>query len=409
MFCFTFLFIFTPTALFPFANLHLLTFVSLVFLFSKYLKSFLSIIKLPEVLIFVSLHLAIILYSLILDTFTSFTSQHYKQYVTAFLSARTVIEILPCAIFISIFFLAKKKDTIYFLNFILAVGVLQVFCVIASLLLPDLRSWIMENQGGQNVYDVYDAVKSFRMFGLASGYTYAMPLFLGLCVIISYGIGTYYSSKYYYLIPFYLFSIAVNARIALISLMIAPAVVLALQFKNQFLKQTCNIVFILLVTLCLVQVVKYNAENSSTFNAWVWLYSGIEEFVSFKGGEATGNLESLTDTMWFMPKGVNLLFGTGENVFGLYSLSSDIGYVINLYYGGVVFSLFLYASYTVFIFLCIGKTPIEKYLKYSILIYLYFANLKGNAFNPSDLTFGVILISLFALIYNKQLRNKIIL
>jgi hypothetical protein len=241
---------------------------------------------------------------------------------------------------------------------------------------------------------------------LARGYTFSMPLFLGLCVIIAYVLGTYSSSRYFYLIPFYLVAIAINARTALISVIIAPAVIFALQFRKHFFKETYKLLLICLIMGCVVLIIKYNADNSSTLNAWVWLNSGIEEIVSFKGGEATGNLESLTDVMWFMPKGTDILFGTGEIVFGRGNQSSDIGYVINLYYGGLFMSILLYSSYLLFIWQSIGKSLVENALKYTICAYLLAANLKGNVFTPHDMTFGVILIAVYCLTFNKLFDKK---
>jgi len=409
MYCFTFLFIFTPPALYPFGNLHFLTIVSLVFLLTIYRNAFLSIIKWPELLIFISLHFCIIIYSVTLDMFTSFTDSYYSKFNTAYLSVVTIIEVLPCAIFIVIFFLARKKKIINFCNLILLVGMSQVLFVLLALMIPAFRDWIMSNSGDQNLNDVYEMVNAFRMFGLARGYTFGMPLFQGLCIVIAYVLGTYHSSRYYFLIPFFLLSIAVNARIALISLFIAPAIIFVLQFKRRFFSQAYKLMVIFFIFFSLTQVTKYNAENSTKLNVWVWLYSGIDEVVSFKGGDAKGNLESLTDTMWFMPKGIELLFGTGENVFGGNYRSSDIGYVINLFYGGLIFSVLLYASYTFLIFKCIGTSPIEKSLKYILLTYLLIANLKGNVCTPNDLLYGIMVISLFILVYNKQINNQIVL
>lgn len=405
MYCYAFLVIFTPPALYPLANLHLLAIVALYFLLTKYSNEFSAIIRFPELKIFTSLHVVIIIYSIIQDTFTSFTSQYYSKYGTAIVSFITIAEILPCAIFISIYFLRQKTKITDVANVILAVGVLQMLCVILTLLLPDFRNWTIASFTSQDVSGAYEMMNKYRMFGLAKGYTFSMPLFLGLCVIIAYILGTYTSSKYFYLIPFYLASIAINARTALISLLIAPAVIFALQIRKNILKEACKLLFICLIIGCVVLIIKYNADNSSTFNAWVWLNSGIEEIVSLKGGEATGNLESLTDVMWFMPKGTDILFGTGEFVFGRGYQSSDIGYVINLNYGGIFMSLVLYSSYLIFIWQSIGKSPIENALKYTICIYLLFTNLKGNVFTPHDLTIGVIIIAVYYLIYNKAINK----
>ena len=369
-----------------------------------YQRIFLKIVRSHELVIFIAFQISMIAYTSILEFFAhtvAIDNPFYTRFGATFISISTLIQVLPCAIFAAIFLYKQKVDLIQFLNRILIVGLLQVACVIVTMLFPEMRSWALADSGNQGFNDIFDGMGMFRMFGLAAGYTFAMPLFQGVCVIISYVLGCYRSSKYFLLIPFYLISIAVNARIGLISLVIPPLVILILQYKDHVFKQSFRIFFIVIFIIFCAQIVKYNAEMSSSKNTWVWLYTGIDEVISFEAGETKGNLAYLTDSMWFMPEGINILFGTGVNVFGDSNRSSDIGYVINLIYGGLVFSFLLYASYILLILQCFGKTMIEKSLKYSILVYLLIANLKGNAFSPHDLTFGIFTMGLFCLLSNK--------
>ena len=400
--CFLFLFIFTPLVMLPFNIIHILAIVSLIFLLSVYSKRFFQIIKLPELFVFITLTFFLTIYTIALNSLST------KNFGSTYYAASTILEVLPCAIFISFVFLEHKIDLNKFYDIILLIGMLQVTCVILTMIFPGLREWIIANSGSEGLEDAYEAVKLFRMYGWARGFTFSMPLFQGLCVIIAFVLGTYKSSKYYLLIPFFIVSIAVNARIALICLFIVPCVVFFFRFKMHPIKQIFSISFVFLALFFMVQMIQYMAEYSSSYDIWFWLNQGIKEIISFKEGEATGNLYALTDKMWFMPNGIyELIFGTGENVFGRSYMSSDIGYIVNLYYGGLVFSIVLYLSYFILLIKYYGNNIIEKNISVSIILYLFIANLKGNVFKPNEVINGVLLLIVFSIAFRKFYQTRI--
>jgi hypothetical protein len=272
---------------------------------------------------------------------------------------------------------------------------LQVGFVVLAMLFPELRDWIIKG-AGPDLVELYGNIGIFRLYGLSSGYTFSMPLFQGLCVIISFALGAFRSSRYYFLIPFYLFSIAVNARIAIISIFIVSFITFFFKFKTHPFKQIFSIIFISLLVLLVVQIVQYEAENSSSLNSWVWFNSGIKEIISFIGGEPIGNLSYLTDTMWFMPEGIDLFLGSGKKAFGSYR-SSDIGYVVNLHYGGVIYSMLLYIPYLWLLMKYSRANLIEKTINVSVLFYLFIANAKGNIFTPNEFIKGVLILIVFSI------------
>lgn len=387
---FLFLFIFTPRLYMPFSMVHILTTISLYYLLTKYRKSFLGIMNSSKLSFFLILHCFLIAYTFAI-------SLPSGDFSTTYWATTTIFEVLPCAIFISILCINRNYDLNRFYDIILAVGMLQVVCVVLSMISPDLRDWMIESSGSPNLLDLYEQVNIFRMYGLAAGYTFSMPLFLGLCVIISFVLGVFKSYKYYFLIPFYLFSIAVNARIALISIFIVSFVTFFVKFKTNPYKQIFNILLISLLVLIVVKIVGYEAEKSSSKNSWVWFNSGIQEVTGSYDSESGGNLYYLTDTMWFMPKGLDILLGSGENVYDRSYESSDIGYVVNLHYGGVVLSILLYLPYLWLLMKYNSANLLEKIINLSVVFYLLIANAKGNVFMPNEVIKGVLILLVFSI------------
>ncbi|MGW8159260.1 MAG: hypothetical protein ACWGKN_12260 [Desulfoprunum sp.] len=284
-----------------------------------------------------------------------------------------------------------------FYDIILTMGMLQVFCITLTIIFPEFRKFIIDNSGSEGLEDVFTRVNEFRIYGLARGYTFTMPLFQGLCIVIATALGFFKTSKYFLLIPIYIFSIAINARIALISILIVPFVILFIGIKKNPGKKIFGLIILLVSIYFVPQFISYKADNSSLYSTWSWLNSGIEEIIDFKSGEIAGNLYALTKTMWFYPEGIELLFGTGVDVFGGIAKSSDIGYVINLYYGGVILSILIYIPYIVLLMTYCKGNLIERTVNISVLVYLFLANFKGNVFRPNEIINGVLVLIIFSI------------
>ncbi|TLU81971.1 MAG: hypothetical protein FDX21_10485 [Chlorobium sp.] len=381
-----FLLIFTPRLYMPFSIVHILAIVSWIYLLTKYRKIFINIVSCPELFLFILIHCVLIIYNLCVNFLLT------KDFEKTYWSFNLVFEVLPCVIFFSIIFINKGYDLNRFYGVILIVGFLQVLCVVFSIIFPDIRNWMISSSGSIGLTDLYQEVGSFRIYGLSGGYTYTMPLYLGLCVIISFVLGVFSSYKYYYLIPLYLLSIAVNARIALISLFIVAVIIFIVKFRRKFFSNIIGFAFISLLIIAVINFVDTKSTNSTSIDSWVWVNSGIQEISNYYNGEATGNLSYLTDSMWSMPDGMDLLIGTS-----IRPLGSDIGYVNDLYYGGLVYSIILYSSYLFLFSRYNKKNIIEKVVNLSVICYLLLTNIKGEVFYPNDLIKGVLLVIIFSI------------
>ncbi len=395
---FAFAFIYTPLVLLPFNIIHLLTAIALLMLLAKYPEELSLMLSSRELLIFSLLHLIITLYCFVMVLTGS------AGLAPAYYAASTIVEVVPCAMLISIILLKGNRTINDLYDFIMLIGFLQVICVLITIASPELRNWIIASSGSQGLEDVFDTVSLFRIYGLARSYTFSMPLFQGLCVMIAIVSACYRSPKYLLLLPFYLVSIVLNARTPMISFVVPLLPLLVYNYDRMKQNLGRNFLVAILAAACLFagyHIIKFNAESSTELTTWTWLYMGARELTNITEGEATGNLSALTETMWFAPKGLELIIGTGENVFGREFKSSDIGYVANLYFGGIFFSLLMYSAYLYLISCGLKGSRMEKTVNLSILLYLFLANLKGNVFRPNEIIHGVILILVFTIAHNR--------
>jgi hypothetical protein len=211
------------------------------------------------------------------------------------------------------------------------------------------------------------------------------------------------------LIPIFSFAIVTNARIGLLAIPIVIIVVFFARFRRNFFRQILGLVAIVVISALSISYIEQMSDSSLTYNIWTWLNDGIKEILLLSKGEKSGNMEFLADTMWIFPDEKDVFFGTGFNLFGQFNRSSDIGYVLNLYYGGILFCTLLYFSY----FNLLGKynkhSAVEKVIFISILILLFAANFKGTVFRPNEIIHGVLLLIIFSVTsryYNSKLREK---
>lgn len=394
IYVYTFLFVY-GTLVLPFNVIHVLFLIASFFLVFKYNKEFFAVAFSTRFLLFYLLSLVTFIYALFMHVYQD------GEFAFAYNIFLMSVEISVCAIFIVSTLYHMGYSRFLFFKFLVFLGLGQSLAVLIQIAFPELREFFIAASGSAMMSDVYDVVSAFRMFGIATGYNFAMPLFQGLCVVLAFVLARQVSKAYYLALPFLFVSIALNARIGLIAFFIAPLVYFGLSFVKRpsreiaFLTISCLSVF-----LCYQVLDFLFRDHEYVGETFKWLESGLEEIVSFATEkEATGNLEVLITNMWFFPEGWELLFGTGEYVFGK-SRGSDIGYVIDVYFGGMIYAVILYVSYLM-LFRGISRFDfLYKVVAFSILIMLVVSNFKGNVFTPNEFTKGVMLIVAYISLLN---------
>ncbi len=400
---FVFLFIYMPLFDFPFNILHLLAIISYLYILNKYYYLARSTLKHTGLKIFILYHIISIFFVLFLFIFFSGDILYsYRHFLIVF-------EIIPISIFISFQLIKLKFDKYAFYNFILLIGVIQVGIVLITFLYPTVRYLIMEKYMSTNIEERFSIVSGFRAFGLSRNYMYAMPLFQGLCIIIAVILGMFKSKIYYFLIPLYVFSIALNARIGLFSLVVVSIVLFLSSRRGAFYTKIFSVLIILISIYFFAEYVKTRAVSEREFTTWVWLDRGFQELPFLGDGRKEGVISTLS-TMWFLPDIEYFIFGTGHIPFHQkVTQNSDIGYVQIFFYGGIIYSLLVYMAYITITIDLVKKSPAEeKVLFMSILLYLLLVNIKGFAFNSGEHINGIILIYVFTIIsskLNSQSRN----
>jgi hypothetical protein len=201
-------------------------------------------------------------------------------------------------------------------------------------------------------YDMqrYSILANYRLYGLAFHLTNFAPL-IAACitpVIVKYGMK---QRKYLLLVPLMVISVLLNSRTAMVIMLIGIVVMFLLSGVQPkvSIKQILEgfAVGMLLLIMAVIGVKSILSMKESSSSSWYagWIISGFEQIVGLFSGEKSGYFKYASkSSTWTMPKGLALLFGTGQEAIGMHDglKGTDVGYINYLWIGGIVYSLMLF-------------------------------------------------------------------
>lgn len=253
------------------------------------------------------------------------------------------------------------------------------------LLLPDARAFALEQF---NLLDESRAFLQYRGFGISSGLTFDYAIVQGFalsfCLLYRHG------AIDLIVILLLLASVIFNARIGIIIPLLTMLYLLV--FKPKF-KYLLALFCLWGLFQCLLQTEFYE-QNEMTFS---WLEDGFDELMLNISGSSDGTtLGALQDMYVFPTVTIDWLLGKGVNVYSSVTDRSDIGYCIQIMYGGI-----LYMSIIAGWLLCVLSNS-NRYISIScqrILLFmaisLLFFNYKGSVFSSNCVIRLFILLSIF--------------
>lgn len=276
-------------------------------------------------------------------------------------------------------------------NMVVNLAALQGIIGIAMLLSGALHEIALSLYGVDNAF-----ITSVRIFGISSDYTYATPIYHGI-------IGALLLSR--------MFSEKMTARLFLFNLMRLALIVIIILLNGRtglVVFAMCSLllmihhvlksgrifklirysVFAVVVFSALMSVIRIVSPNNYRFITSFFDDTYNTVFLN----QDSGNYAILNNSI-SLPHGIELLIGEGKRVYGKEAreagyVSSDIGFVNDIYRGGLIYAILLYGSYLYLIFSKIK----DNGKRLSLILALTLANYKGEAFHASIIIFGIIFI-----------------
>lgn len=397
---FLFLFIYTPPIL-PINILHILTGISLIALLLLYNSD--QYIRFVFQKNIIGLIAGTSLALLLLATILAFTTE---EFIELYQIALVAFEVIPCSIVIVFTYKRLSYKLVDIINALLNVALLQAIIAMIMLSVPEFKDYVMNNiLLHQNENSIFESLNVFRRFGFAMGFTFDMPVTQGFLAALAAFMSLTKSMWYFLYIPPLLISAVINARTGVMVFFICCMIILLINIKYmKFVNYSRLLILALIFTITVSIGYAFVADQSKATADWI--QAGIDETLDSVTGEKTGYYQA-ADDMFFLPEGLDFVFGTGQNYFGRLDVkSSDIGYVNDLFMGGIAYVLLLYMSFLGFMFSGKGKRDLFSTMIVIMMITtMLVCNIKGFAFRQNCFVNLFILLST-TLSFNKYMSRN---
>ncbi|MEG0285082.1 MAG: hypothetical protein RR494_02425 [Vagococcus sp.] len=280
------------------------------------------------------------------------------------------------------------------LFFIFNITLVQSFFVMLSLIFPTMKNLSLKLYYLGRPENIF--ISKMRIFGISGDYTFFTPIFHGLLISVAvYLVMFEKKKKFLFFIPFLILSTIVNGRtgiyIAIINIIIMCLIYLIVNFTKfyKIILASSGIVTLLIFFLFIISLI-----SKPTYDWFVQSFTDLKRL--FLDGEKEGTIEILSDMIYF-PEGWKLIFGEGFRLYGNRDggVNSDIGYVNDLFMGGIIYCTILYTTIINYIFKFKSK-KIGSVSKITIsLVFLttiVIGNFKGEASRSGLILLGIVIL-----------------
>lgn len=365
IFFITYLFIFSPPFIFlPFGSVKIVLLLTTIFIIlDNKLLFFLKFYK-NELLLFSLISIYLLFRGLLAGNLNWFIDSLFMM-----------LEATIPSYYIIFFFKNKFPSKNIFYELILPIFIFSSFITIFLVLNPKLNFWVKTNFIRFNEKTLITF--PYRGIGISDDLLFGYAIVFGITIslILNSKISIIKKSIFSF---FMLIPIIFNARIGFIPIFFF----LFLSVLNFNYKRLISLVLLIVSGLGILKMIP---NNSFLFPVIKWLGIDINSFTFWHNGSGTylSNMNTLFNHMVVIPDEFHeIILGKGIDLFYDKYNNSDIGYILQLNFGGVVYILLLLILLLFMYFRSIRL----KIKNYSIVILLFstilICNYKGNVFIP---------------------------
>ncbi len=322
-----------------------------------------------------------------------------------FMESRIVQNLIPfCYLYlIARLFAHRTKDQIF--DILVNFAVLQGAVTILMLIFPGLHNISLALYNLDNTF-----ITSYRVYGITSDFTYATPIYHGiLAAMLVYKWINKERKVNLIKLGLIILVIIMNGRTGLLVLFINVFVFIFgyIIKKGNFFRALSYMTVGALMFCVIFFIINTFLPQTSRF-----LTRFVNDTASYLiEGESSGNYEVLENSIT-VPTEQELIFGKGLRLYkqsetDLEYKKTDIGFMNDIFLGGLVYSCLMYFAYIYFA----GKKIQDKAVLVALIITMIIANIKGEAFRSTILIFMFIGIPMMEskidVVRNKDFNNDL--
>ena len=326
-----------------------------------------------------------------------------------------LVDVIPFAFVVADYGNRKGLEVLDYIKLAIFVGMIHAVIALAMMVIPGMQAGFI-NMLLDYGYSQTVAGLTYRLYGFSGQLTFAAPVMQSFLAVISFYLCFTQSKKYYIPCLVLLFTAIINARTTIIAFGIGAIIVLCCS-KQWGWKHT--VVTLKPLLLCLpVALIGIAVLWLVTPYTVQWIFAGFKEIFSFLGGSDKKSTFTalLSPEHLSLPPVKALLFGVGSQIMGGYEnvaaglgpVHSDVGYINDIWYGGIVYAIFQYAFFY-YIFSRLMKKENAAVLRFFglfLMIIIPVLNMKGIACSMNAFT-NLVLILVIAVINMPGAKRKV--
>lgn len=403
-----FFYIYSPLIGFlPINTSSLIGIFSLLYLLNIKLELLIWFIK--KNLILITLFILIIMYSIILDVFVQQSIKTYSPFIKNF---RIFIEgFLPALIIGNI--LIKKNYSLLSLFKVLIIFTIFQFVIALFMFNIHIKVFLFNDFMKYPLDSQIFIPQHFltRGFGFSENYLFSFPFVQGFIAVV--GLIIYKDlkgiQKFNVLlgVVFSIILVMLNARIGMVPILVFLIVSIFFYFYR-YLE-----IYISIIILLFIITINYNFNKENNFNLHIdkilISYNATKELII--NGKKTDTYSDLfSDSFWELPENeMDFIFGSGNVLTPDQKIYSDVGYIRNIHYGGILYCIIFYTFFIIIFYKMYKNSNTVKLKFLSIIFFISFfiGEIKGNMFALNETTKLLFLILVFMQLNNNYLKFKL--
>lgn len=255
-----------------------------------------------------------------------------------------IVQIIHVLIIIDFMkYIGYTKD--YMICILLNLALFQSFIAIIMLLFPTTKNIALSLYYLGKEENMF--ISRMRVYGISGDYTFFTPIYHGILASIAFFYSIFKDRRYFLYLPFIILIISLNGRFGLLIFFIS-LIIITLNYISKgkvLFKIIKKSILILIITIGAMLLLKIISPYT-----YEWIMGGIKDTINLiLYNEKTGNYVALADKHLSFPKGIGFIFGEGYRLFGGQAKnmgynSSDIGYVNDIFMGGIIYIFILYGT-----------------------------------------------------------------
>jgi len=359
----------------PINTTHILAISSIIYIIKLHRNNIKEIIK-----YFKNIKINILLISIIISIAYVFLLNGFNKFIYAYI---IVLENIP--IICALYFYIKEKNINMekIIDIFIIIGTVQSVLSIFAYFSETIQNIFVNALIFNNITDrvIAEMIAPFRLYGYSSNLTFSTPIVQTIIAFISLQMFINNKERKYILpIPLLIFSAIINARITIVIMVLGMISIFVANINKKNWKKLCLIVAIIFLVICaLISVLlKIQTDNPTV----TWIVTAIEEIIAFFNGEKIGYFDIVFNQFVEPPKGIDFIIGTGENLLGI---SSDVGFINDLYMGGIILCILLYPGYIYMaLSIKVENENMTKLLRILGVLSIVVMNIKWCATQPNN-------------------------